>query len=437
MYAGKHMRGTVPGLPVAKYELVLSKAERRWVDEGMPMDDGPVSRLVEYARSVGMGLLAGLGLVCVLTFFFVTVPMTERRWDMETAASESPTTLEVPLLSADGTPADEGSLPPLDWSLVLSREEQMNTEAIEDDLMGMSEVNSWNILGWPVLPYPVTGVDDWTERFDKFGRLLDVVYDRHPELSVYTNGQRALSSVAVAKYHLVDSDGDDAQKNRREFEVVTSTADLMHYRLEQRVLEDEGVRQAIQYSGISDDEAYVMLAYMKLTGRTTYSDDVDDSEHANDIYGAMCESESKCYGVACAAKALLNRRGIPSFIATGSKNGDPDRRHAWCVMWIGGGWRVLDVTYGQGYPPMETLDPKAPMAALMGQGGYWRGCLCPLGEYLEVSGMVLDDPCVELMDAYEELVGMSGDLGYDADTKADGNGKLVSGDDEVTITIEL
>lgn len=67
-----------------------------------------------------------------------------------------------------------------------------------------------------------------------------------------------------------------------------------------------------------------------------------DSNHINDIYGALVENKSYCIGQAAAFKYILDKEGIPNFIAQGIY--DDAERHAWNVVNIGGEWKLIDVT---------------------------------------------------------------------------------------------
>lgn len=67
----------------------------------------------------------------------------------------------------------------------------------------------------------------------------------------------------------------------------------------------------------------------------------NSSAHCNDIYGALINHESACYGFSSAMKYIMDKRGIPNFIATGYKHGV---RHAWNMVDMDGTWLVVDVT---------------------------------------------------------------------------------------------
>lgn len=85
---------------------------------------------------------------------------------------------------------------------------------------------------------------------------------------------------------------------------------------------------------------YVRLVATDIAESIQYVSPNSDA-HSNDIYGALIEGQSACYGFASAVKYVLDMQGIPNFIATGEKLGG---RHAWNMVDIGGTWLVVDAT---------------------------------------------------------------------------------------------
>ena len=331
------------------------------------------------------------------------MPMFVRRHMMELQAgsAEAATVSETP----DGTPIPVTGtslrLPQIQWDLILTDEERANRDAMREDIASMRDVSPVNIFEWPTLPYPI---GEWysEERFLDLARTIDCVYNDEPELSVYTNGQSLCACATLSTYNLIDANKDTQEENRREYDEVVAAADALHAEIESEMA---GRESATWPRPCDSDEMYVILLYERLGSRTTYSDDEGDTKHANDIYGALIEDESKCYGVACAAKALLNRRGIPSFIASGSADGNDDTRHAWVMLWIGGQWKVLDLTSAQGWAPPDVINVDD---ATMGAGGYWNGCMKPFEKFVENWGMAVDEDCLRLMGAYEASIGATG-----------------------------
>lgn len=387
-----------------------------------------------YAQSAGAGLAIGLAIVAVLAVVTILVPMGLRRSLMgvgegvssllattssRRAATSSPLASSLPAAvpsvpspdapvgdpagGAGANPASDGrDLPQVDWGMALTDEERSNMEALRQDVRGMADTSAINVLSWPVLPYPVLGEDGWDGCYDCFERILDGVYNGEPELSVYTNGQNSRICVVIAKYHLGDAEGASREENLSEYRAVVRAADALDAEIGE-MMADPATRRDVDAGLCSEDELYVMLLYRALGSRATYSDGIDDTAHENDIYGALVEGESKCYGMACATKALLNRRGVPSIMSSGSVGGDEERRHAWVTAWLGGRWRVIDLTYAQGLPAPDAVDVEAGTSGRVGFG-YWGGCLVPYDEYVESRDMVVDEVCSDVMVAYERRV---------------------------------
>lgn len=359
-------------------------------------------RLGDDAYGILLGMGIGIALLFALFVDFAAFPMLVRRYavTLRSKTEASQVSTETP----DGTPIPVTGtsirLPQIKWDLILTDEEVANRNAMREDVMSMRDVSPSNILAWPVLPYPV---GSWygDDRFLNLARMTNWVYSDEPELSVYTNGQNLSTCSAFSAYRLVDAEGDTNEENCKEYEEVLAAADALHAEIESDM--------AVNYPnsgtlGCDSDEMYVLLLYKKLGTRTTYSDDVDDTKHANDIYGALIEDESKCYGVACATKALLNRRGIPSFLASGSADGNENCRHAWVTMWLDGQWKIVDVTSAQGQEPPEIVDLAS---ATSGSDDYWEGCMKSFDEFVESWNMDVDEDDLRLMRAYEKSIGVA------------------------------
>ena len=376
-----------------------------------------------YAESIGLGLVIGFSLIMAFLVLAICAPMMLRRNLAESGVPmramiprEAPASGTRMSSSSQGSMrgsanpgvGDDGmasqSLPQVDWGDILTEEERANMGALRQDIRSMLDSPQFNVFAWPVLPYPVTGISDWDSRFDNFSKLLDGVYNEEPELSVYTNGQNTQIVVVVAKYHLGDAEGATPTENLGEYRAVTQAADQLDSNIQEQMSEI-WCRWHVDAGHCSEDELYAMLLYRALGSQTTYSDGIDDTIHENDIYGALIEGESKCYGMASATKALLNRRGIPSFMSSGSVDGDDEQRHAWVTLWIDGQWKVLDLTYSQGIEAPGSLDVEA---GTSGQAGYWGGCLKPYREYVESRNTKVDQVDIDLMAAYERRLASVG-----------------------------
>lgn len=89
---------------------------------------------------------------------------------------------------------------------------------------------------------------------------------------------------------------------------------------------------------------YVRSVMEQVSDRVHYTSD-SSSAHCNDIYGALIYGQSRCYGFATSVKYILDKQGIPNFIATGTVAGE---RHAWNMVNISDTWYVVDATMSRG-----------------------------------------------------------------------------------------
>ena len=346
-----------------------------------------------YLQAVVAGLAAG-GLVSVVVVGLLvgTPTMLGRRAEAASVAE------------AAGNGDWPGSLPPVSWRLVEDNpEDAVQYDALRQDIASMDPGGD-GMLSWPVLPYPLVGSEEDVAvtgalpsdspssedlAYAHLMRLVRHVYGDEPALSVYTDGQCTKSHATVSKYRLEGDLPSTAEENRREYEAVTRRIDELS--------------AEIQAEAGDDPEEYARAAYAAVCSLSTYSDGSGDTRHHNDIYGALIEGETQCYGVSGAIKALLDKGGIPSFIASGSLGGNPDSRHAWVVVWIDdparGNWFAMDGTCSQGKEPSDESE---------GDSAYWCGCLVPVNEYLKQFNADIDQECRDLMDAYEESLAAIG-----------------------------
>lgn len=89
------------------------------------------------------------------------------------------------------------------------------------------------------------------------------------------------------------------------------------------------------------DDAFAEDAFTSISSKCVYADDIDGSLQTNDAYGALLGGKSKCAGMSCALKSLLDKRGIENLVAFGTHEGT---NHAWVVAWIDGEWKSYDLT---------------------------------------------------------------------------------------------
>lgn len=116
-----------------------------------------------------------------------------------------------------------------------------------------------------------------------------------------------------------------------------STADAIEACREQaRDIADDAMDRSA-----SDERNAVRRAFYALASSVEYAD--SDTGHGNDMYGALVEGRSQCWGMATALKAVLDDMGIPCLVVTGTFNGS---EHAWNMVRLGGTWLACDVTAG-------------------------------------------------------------------------------------------
>lgn len=320
--------------------------------------------------------------------------------------------------NADDTgdePDADASLPPVSWSLVMDDEQKANMQAMREDLLsGAATTDTWTFLAWPALPYPLTAADD-------IHLLLDAMYSDEPLLSVCTSGQ-ALSVDMVCGWYHVSPSGSQAQDGiRQDMDAVTGELDALVSEIDTEVGRQEATTSFLATGAErpSHELIYATVAATKLGRRCSYSDGIDDTAHANDIYGALVEGESKCYGMSCAMKALLDREGIPSFVARGTV-GEDNARHAVNYLWVDGGWHVIDMTVhkAESLPDQigwsETVIPTpvgtGPIRVIVNNlDGLIEQVVVTRDDYEKAHRFVPDKEETELMAAYEELIGATAD----------------------------
>lgn len=292
-------------------------------------------------------------------------------------------------VAAEGRVGWRGSNPPISWSLLDEGTMGITRAAVMEDIEAMLDPDTgFGILSWPSVPYFVG--EGRTSDCTGLMNIVDGIYSDYPELSVYTNGQCVETSSSGARYKLNAAGGVSPEENRAEYDAVVSRL-------------DELARECDEIAG-DDDALYVREAYRRICDGCVYSPDSCMSPHANDIYGALIEGNTKCYGGSCALKGILDRRGIPSFVACGQMHGDPSLLHAWNVLWLGGRWIVCDTT--------SSMDSDIEQD---GEFRFFVECLRESDEYLATEDMMMAEPCKRLMEAYEKLVGAKdgGDQPFD------------------------
>ena len=97
-----------------------------------------------------------------------------------------------------------------------------------------------------------------------------------------------------------------------------------------------------------DERQFISNVYHYLAQNMTYSDGINDTVHANDIYGALLEGESKCAGMSGAMKYILDKKGIPNIVGFSDRSRTPENEegHAWNIVYLDGQWLCCDLTIG-------------------------------------------------------------------------------------------
>lgn len=149
---------------------------------------------------------------------------------------------------------------------------------------------------------------------------------------------------------------------------------------------------------------FVLAAYRDISANCSYSDDVDDTVHHNDAYGALVENESKCYGVSCGMKMVLDLKGIPNFVAFGTYNGEG---HAWNMVNLDGEWFACDLTAGSlmtedTYAP-GTINRQVLLSEVNELDTFYTKCLVPADDfYASSQGIVPSDLSMRLQESYDK-----------------------------------
>ena len=270
--------------------------------------------------------------------------------------------------------------------------------AVHEDLLTGRIIDPENSDTWFVSPVSIA-TDEECEQLTRTAEK--VLYD-DPILSV-TNGGGGWT-MRYYGWAYVDDNGEEHGSVSRYAIIsdislhdgeVISKMDLT------RVRAAEMAQRAWGESG-GDLANFVHAAYRDISIACRYSDDMDDSMHHNDAYGALVEGEAKCYGVSCAMKMVLDAANIPNYVAFGDMHGIG---HAWNVMWFDGGWKACDLTTGSLFSTQEYAEGTVARDVLMSGidrlDPYYQVCLVPVEEYYAVSGAVPDAACLQLQTDYE------------------------------------
>lgn len=215
------------------------------------------------------------------------------------------------------------------------------------------------------------------------------IYD-NPELSIYaTGGSSSLIHSSGTSYALdtpaTTQEGSDEIKAK-------CTVALNKAR--------EIGNELWQASG-ENTTAFIQRAFFWLSSNDTY-DENPLSIHYNDLYGALMNGKTQCYGFSNALKYLCDMHGIPNFIASGHI---PDgTAHAWNVIWSGEKWLVCDCTSGTAtyHDSMEGMSFEQVQQNQHNSSALFTACLIDQDEFLE--NVTMDDDSLKVEKAYESAL---------------------------------
>lgn len=375
--------------------------------------EGVGRRILAWVRDIIEGLLIGSVILAMLAFFLAVVPMLHKR-------AAAPSSEEQPFPVADTgsrqcrTP--EVSLPPATYVMACDADDLAIRTAFLSEISSMRPVSAF----WPPEWLTLTNVvlpKDGNLAHQRVLEIVNGIYSDSPELSVYTNGQCWAVSGFLSQWRIGGdgahvtalpllpvrlglgiTDSSTQEENKRELAEVTNRLASVAQELadDAEAPEHDEKREVLGRDGL-----YAALVYKWVGTHSKYSDDDGDLTHINDIYGALFEGEAQCYGTACALKALLERGGIPAFVATGEHSDSPNTAgHAWTVARMGGQWFAFDGTGAQVLQEDDPID----LQLIAIRRGKWQSFAVPIDEYVGRSGLQLDAMCVRLMDAYERQV---------------------------------
>ena len=239
-------------------------------------------------------------------------------------------------------------------------------------------------------PYDTSSWVGGYESFSQYGISPDDINNAfeeatldYPILTAYRTGEtKLLAYLDYCGYYALVTEATTDESI--DFEQLYRKIDLIASVIDERAIQ----------AAPGSMQAYITSVYKDICEDVQYSDGVDDSIHSNDIYGCLVEGESKCYGDAAAFKYVLDKQHIPCLIATGyASNGE---RHAWNVVWVGGGWKVCDLTIGargsNGLP--------GSVGKSVNQSKF-KGCLMDQDTYLHTFNITMNDRCYQLEEFYE------------------------------------
>ena len=293
---------------------------------------------------------------------------------------------------------------PLTYRSLLDESKQRFYDAVVEDLVSWRYIDDANPESWFVSPIVIKDDEECQEMTEVASCAM---YDS-PVLSV-TNGGGGWSLKYwvktsefgyISRYFISspisNADGNIGSK-------METTRNSAHAVYESAESESEG-----------DMKKFVYAAYRDISSNCLYSDDRDDTLHHNDAYGALVEGESKCYGVSCAMKMVLDEKGIPNFVAYGIMHGeDGDMGHAWNMVYVDGEWYACDLTAGSLLAAEDyadnTLNREILYSDINEMDTFYKKCMVPSDDFYAPGNIVPSELSVELQESYGNR-GNSGDV---------------------------
>lgn len=284
------------------------------------------------------------------------------------------------------------ALAKLRYSNLLGTADKSFYDAVTEDLLSGRYIDVNNPETWFMSPVVIHDDNDCTH----FAEVASCAMYDNPILSVTNGGGgwtlnywlKQASVGSISRYfissEISNSDGNIDMK-------MQVTQDEAHAIYEQAEAESGG-----------DPRKFVYAAYRDISSMCNYPDDSETSIHRNDAYGALVEGRSKCYGVSCAMKMVLDEKVIPNFIAFGTLKGEG---HAWNMVFLDGTWYGCDLTsgsilardaYAPGTANRNTLDSE-----INELDSYYYKCMIPSEQfYMESDELVASEMSTKLQALY-------------------------------------
>lgn len=280
------------------------------------------------------------------------------------------------------------------YSTLLSEDELRFYNAVTVDLQSGRRIDQTDSETWFISPVDIPSDEECT-------RMTEVaacaMYD-NPVLSITNGGdgwslkyQSKQTSFGCISRYFISSP-------------ISNTIGDIDMKMASAVNEAHEIFLQADEESDGDDERFVYAAYRDISANCLYADDYNDSIHHNDAYGALLEGHSKCYGLSCAMKMVLDEREIPNFIAFGTLG---DEGHAWNMVFVDGNWYGCDLTTGTALTQKDytngTLNRDILMSGIDEMDAFYAKCMVPSDRfYEETEGLIPSELSQKLQALYAE-----------------------------------